>query len=334
MKSKLHLLEKIYQIAKNKPQNILLPEADIDQRVFEASIKLANLEICNVCVIGKSKTLLEKYKKANFNKLERIQIFDMDAMNQDIIRYANDLYLKRKKKGMTQKEAFDLMHNINYFACSLLADNKVDGVVTGATFTTKEVFIPAIHIIGAREKEHKISSYFIMLLNQEVYYFADCAVNINPDSETLANIAIDTANSAKLTGLEPQIAFLSFSTNNSASHQSIEKIQKAVKIAQKKAPELIIDGEMQVDSALIPEIRIRKYPNSKIKNSANILIFPDLNSGNIAYKLVERLAKSKAVGPILQGLNKPLNDLSRGCSTQDIIEISALTAFESINKLG
>jgi len=334
MKSKLQLLDKIYQIAKKKPQNILLPEADLDERVFEASMKLTNLGICNVCVIGKSKSLIEKYKKANFKHIEKIKIFDMDAMNQDLIKYANDLYLQRKHKGLNQETAFELMQDVNYFACSLLKNNEVDGVVTGATFTTKEVFIPAIQIIGAKEKDHKISSYFIMLLNQEIYYFADCAVNINPDSQTLANIAIDTARSAKLAGMDPQIAFLSFSTNNSAQDKSIEKIQEAIAIARTKAPQFIIDGEMQVDTALIPEIRKRKYPNSKLKNSANVLIFPDLNSGNIAYKLVERLAKSKAVGPILQGLNKPLNDLSRGCSTQDIIEISALTAFESINHLG
>ena len=188
----------------------------------------------------------------------------MDAMNQDLIKYAHDLYLQRKHKGLTQETAFELMQDVNYFACSLLKNNEVDGVVTGATFTTKEVFIPAIQIIGAKEKDHKISSYFIMLLNQEIYYFADCAVNINPDSQTLANIAIDTAKSAKLAGLDPQIAFLSFSTNNSAQDKSIEKNSKAVAIARTKAPQFIIDGEMQVDTALIPEIR--KKENIQIQN--------------------------------------------------------------------
>lgn len=334
MKSKLHLLEKIYQTAKKNPQNILLPEADIDERVFKASMELTRLGICNVSVIGKSKSLIEKYKKSNFKEIEKIRIFDLEAMNQDVIKYANDLYLKRKHKGLTQEKAFKLMQDVNYFACSLLKNNEVDGVVTGATFTTKEVFLPAIKIIGARDLNHKISSYFIMILNQEAYFFADCAVNINPDPITLANIALDTSLSAQKLGLEPITAMLSFSTNNSASHESIQKIQEALKIIKTKNPKLKIDGEMQVDAALIPEIRKRKYPESKIKKPANVLIFPDLNSGNIAYKLVERLAKSKAIGPILQGLNKPLNDLSRGCSVQDIIEISAITAFESINNLG
>lgn len=334
MKNKLNFLDKIHQIIKSNPQNILLPEADIDDRVFQASMILAKHKYCRVSVIGNSQSLINKYQKAGFSNLEDIQIFDMQANNQDVIKYANDLYLKRKHKGLTQEEAFDKMQNINYFACSLLMDSKVDGVVTGATFTTKEVFQPAIQIIGSKQKNHKISSYFIMLQNQEIYYFADCAVNINPDSQTLAQIAIDTSLSAKLLGIQPSVAFLSFSTNNSAQDPNISKIQEALKIVNKTNPELEIDGEMQVDSALIPEIRSRKYPNSKLTQPANILIFPDLNSGNIAYKLVERIAKAKAIGPILQGLNKPLNDLSRGCSIQDIVEISALTAFESINHLG
>jgi len=333
MNYRFKLLDKVYFQASQNPQRILLPEAEIDPRVFQAAIQLANDKICQVSVIGNTNSLLKKIKEENPQLVSQINIFDSDANNQDLIKYANQLYQKRKHKGMTQEEAYQLMQNVNYYACSLLNDNKVDGIATGATFTTKEVFQPALKILGTKDQFHRVSSYFIMLVNEQELFFADCAVNINPNARELAEIAIDTANTAKVFGLEPQIALLSFSTYNSASDESIDKIQAAIKIIKEKAPQLVVDGEMQVDAALIPEIRSRKAPNSPITKSANVLIFPDLNSGNIAYKLVERLAKAQAVGPILQGFKKPFNDFSRGCSTQDIYDIAAITAIESINNL-
>jgi phosphate acetyltransferase len=188
---------------------------------------------------------------------------------------------------------------------------------------------PALQIIGTKEKFHKVSGIFFMILENRLLLFADCAINIDPNSTELAEIAIDTAETAKRFGIEPKIAMLSFSTNGSAKHPDADKVREAVQMIKYKRPELIVDGEMQVDAALVPEISQRKFPNSKIKGEANVLIFPDLQSGNIAYKLVERLAKAEAIGPILQGLNKPVNDLSRGCSFQDIADLAAITACEA-----
>ena len=216
MSKKYKFLESIYYKVSNKDIRILLPEADIDDRVFEASVKLTLDNICKVSVIGDSKSLINKYNKIDKSLIEKIKIFDIESNNQVLIKFANKLYKKRKHKGLSQEKAYELMHNINYYACMLLDQDQVDGVVTGATFTTREVFKPALQIIGTKDIYHRISSYFIMNLNETTYFFADCAVNITPDSQTLSEIAIDTALTAKKMNIEPKVAFLSFSTNNSA----------------------------------------------------------------------------------------------------------------------
>ncbi|HJX05586.1 MAG TPA: phosphate acetyltransferase, partial [Candidatus Nanoarchaeia archaeon] len=240
-------------------------------------------------------------------------------------------YLKlRKKKGMTLEEAKKTMLLPHFFGAMMIKQGQADGMVSGINSETKP-FIPSFQIIGTHEAFEKVSGLFMMVWPEDgrLLFFADCSTIIDPDAKDLAQIAINTAETAKKFGVEPKIAMLSFSTKGSARHAIVDKVIEATKIAQYKRPDLIIDGEMQVDSALVPEVAKKKCPDSPIQGDANVLIFPDLDAGNIAYKLVERLAKAHAVGPIQQGLNMPVNDLSRGCSVQDIVDIAVITVAEA-----
>ncbi len=205
-----------------------------------------------------------------------------------------------------------------------------DGMVTGTTFPTDDSIRPALQIIKTEEKFHKVSGIFFMVLEKRLLLFADAAITINPNSHDLVDIAVDTAETAKKFGIKPRVAMLSFSTKGSADHPLVDKVQEAVRMLKYERPDIIVDGDLQVDAALVPKVAKKKCPKSPIQGDANILIFPDLESANIAYKLVERLAKAKAIGPLLQGLKKPVNDLSRGCSYQDIVNVTAFTVCESL----
>lgn len=213
----------------------------------------------------------------------------------------------------------------------MVADDHADGMVAGLACPTANTIRPALKIIGTREKFHKVSGFFFMILGEKVLLFADCAVIIQPDAHDLAAIAMDTAETARRFGLEPQIAMLSFSTNGSADHPEVDKVRQATKMVKNAQPNLIIEGEMQVDAALDADVCQRKFPNCPTPGDFNVLVFPDLAAGNIAYKLVERLAGAQAIGPIFQGLKKPINDLSRGCSPQDIVDLTAFTTVEAQN---
>jgi phosphate acetyltransferase len=203
-----------------------------------------------------------------------------------------------------------------------------DGMITGATHPTANSIRPVLQIIKTREKFHKVSGIFFMVLHNKPLLFADAAITVEPDSHDLRDIAIDTAETAKLFGIKPKIALLSFSTKGSAKHPLVDKVTEAVAMIKDRRPDLLVDGELQVDAALVPQVAKRKCPDSPLHGEANILIFPDLQSANIAYKLVERLAKAKAIGPLLQGLKKPVNKLSRGCNWQDVVNVAAFTVCE------
>jgi phosphate acetyltransferase len=235
------------------------------------------------------------------------------------------LYEIRKEKGLSKSGAKELIKDTNYFGTMLVQEKYASGMVTGVTYPTDMAIRPALQIIGTKRKFFKVSGVFFMSLENRTLLFADSAITINPNSHDLANIAIDTAETAQMFGLKPKVAMLSFSTKGSAKHPEVDKVREATALLKYRKPNMIVDGELQVDAAIVPEVAKIKCPKSILKGDANILIFPNLESANIAYKLVERLAKAKAIGPILQGLNKPVNDLSRGCHYKDIVKVTAFT---------
>ncbi|MDP4008730.1 MAG: phosphate acetyltransferase [Candidatus Peregrinibacteria bacterium] len=328
-------LERIKELAKLHPAKIIFPEG-IDVRILTAVGKIIEEGTAKPFLLGDIEELKKIAKLENINvPWEKVPV--IDPTDSDYIdRYTELLIALRADKGMTPKKAREQLKNPCYFATMMLYHEEVDAMIAGATWSTADTIKPAFEIIKSKEEFHRISSFFFMVQEKkdndpsnDVFLFADSAINIDPTAEELAEIAIDTAETAKRFNIEPKVAMLSFSTNGSGGdHPSVEKIQKAVEIAQKKRPDLIIEGEMQVDSALIPEVCEQKFPNSKIQGRANVLIFPDLNSGNISYKLVQRLGKYKALGPITQGLARPVNDLSRGCSVDDIINMAAISSIE------
>jgi phosphate acetyltransferase len=245
-----------------------------------------------------------------------------------VSEFADLLFEKRKNKGMTIEKATDAVKDPLYFGGLLLETGKIDVCVAGNVSSTGDVMRSAIHTVGVAEGISVVSSFFIMTFPDKMLCFGDCAVNPNPDYKQLADIAISSAtNFQAITGESPRVAMLSFSTNGSAAHELVEKVQEATKIVKEKAPHIPADGEMQLDAALVPAIGEKKFPGSKVAGNANVLIFPDLNAGNIGYKLTQRLAGAEAVGPIVQGLKKPYCDLSRGCSTDDMINVAAICSL-------
>ncbi|MFA4814681.1 MAG: phosphate acyltransferase [Candidatus Gracilibacteria bacterium] len=247
----------------------------------------------------------------------------------------------RELRGTTEEEARAKMANGHYFATMMVQEGLADGMLAGPVASSKERILPALEIIKTKEKLHKVSGFFFMVLpsdidpdaaNGGVLLFADCAVNIEPDAPTLADIAIDSAETAKRFGINPVIAMLSFSTAGGSDHPLVKKIREAAKIVKARRPDLLIEGEMQVDAALMDKVGALKDPGSLVAGKANVLIFPDLESGNISYKLVERLAGAKAIGPILQGLRKPVNEVSRGSDVNDIVNLAAITSIEASEK--
>ena len=299
----------IKEKAMSLQKTIILPETG-DERVLIAADKILSQKLAKLILIGNKQEILQNAEKLkiNLNNAEFIDNNDQNLINE----LGHEYFELRKHKDITIDEALEQVKDPNYFANMLLHLNRADGVVSGSISTTAATLRPAFKIIKTKKDSHKVSSFFFMQLKDRLLIFADCAVNILPTAEELAHIAIDTANNAKLFNIDPKVALLSFSTKGSAKHELIDKVKKAVKIAQDLEPDLVLDGEMQVDAALLPQVCQRKCKNCNLHGQANVLIFPDLQSGNIAYKLVERLAKADAIGPITQGLNKPVNDLSRG----------------------
>ncbi|MDA1060692.1 MAG: phosphate acetyltransferase [bacterium] len=322
-------IRKVRNYARKNPRSIVFPEGT-EARILKATEEILKEGIAIPILLGNSQTIKSKAKGLNIN-WKKVKIID-PTKSKLTKEFAKSFYELRKHKGVTPAQARKIVQDLNYFGTMMVHHDYADGMVTGTTHPTDDSIRPALQIIKTHEKFHKVSGVFFIILEKRLLLFADAAITINPNSHDLTNTAIDTAETAKCFGIEPKIAMLSFSTKGSADHPYIDKVKEAVNMVKYKRPDLIIDGELQVDAALVPEIAKRKCPKSEIQGDANVLIFPDLESANIAYKLVERLAKAKAIGPLLQGLKKPVNDLSRGCSYKDIVNVTAFTAHECNTK--
>lgn len=324
----------IREKAKKNPKIIVLPEGE-EPRMIKAAETIINEGLASLLLLGREENIKSKARELGIDLSNKIQIINPKD-SKKLKEYADSYYQLRKNKGVSSEEAFQLLENPLYFGALMVYHDDADGLVAGSINATGDVFRPALQTIKTAPGINIVSSSFIMVIpdcpygEKGVMVFADCALNPEPNAEQLADVAIASAATGKaLVGFEPRVAMLSFSTRGSGKHPLVDKVIEATKIAKEKKPELLIDGELQADAALIPSIGERKAPNSKIAGKANVLIFPDLHSGNIAYKLIERLAKAKAIGPISQGMRKPVNDLSRGCSVEDIVNVVAITVLQA-----
>ena len=329
----MSVLDSIKEKAKADVKHILLPEGSEERNVQAARI-ITDEKIAKVTLLGDEEEIKKVAEKFN------VCLCGIDIINPltdpDFEHYANGFYELRKAKGMTPEKARETIKNTLFYACMMIKEGKADGMVSGAINTTGNTLRPGLQIIKMAKGINTISSCFIMEIPNKEYgdkglmLFGDCAININPNPDELASIAIATANTAKtLLGMDPKVAMLSFSTKGSAKHENVDKVTAALAKVKELAPDLDVDGELQADAAMVPKVAALKAPGSKVAGHANVLIFPDLQAGNIGYKLVQRLAGAEAVGPVSQGFAKPINDLSRGCSIADIVSVVAITAVQA-----
>lgn len=328
----MSFIESIKERAKQNKKRIVLPET-MDRRVLEAAEKIIREDIADIILIGKEEEIVENSKGLDISGAKIINPFTSDLTEELTLEFVEI----RKNKGLTYDEAKKLLlEDYAYFACMLVKTGRADGVVSGACHSTANTLRPALQIIKTKPGTMLVSAFFLMVVpdcvygNNGVFVFADSGLVQNPNSEELAAIAKSSAESFELlVGSEPSVAMLSHSTKGSASHPDVDKVVNAVKIAKERYPQYKIDGELQLDAAIVPEVAATKAPDSNVAGHANVLIFPDLDAGNIGYKLVQRLAKAEAYGPVTQGIAAPVNDLSRGCNVDDIVGVVAITAVQA-----
>lgn len=331
----MELLNQIIERAKGNKQRIVLPEGT-EERTLKAADKAIADGVANIILVGCPQKIKELAAKNGLKHIDKVTIVDPKSYKQ------KDTYIKllvelRKSKGMTAEQATPLCEDPLYIGCLMIKNGDADGEVAGAQNFTGDVLRPALQIIKTKPGISVVSGAFLMFTRKPEYgdngllFFADCAVTPDPTAEQLAAIAISTGETAKtFTGKEPNVAILSFSTKGSAKHPLVDKVIEATKIAKAAAPNMSIDGELQADAAIVPSVAGKKAPESSVAGKANVLVFPSLEVGNIAYKLVQRLGDAEAVGPILQGMAAPVNDLSRGCSVEDVYNMIAITSNQAI----
>ncbi len=327
----MSFIEQIMERAKSDPKTIVLPEST-DIRVLEAASILSSKNFTNVILIGNESDIR---KSARHVDISNVRIVDSLNDNRHA-EYAKSFYELRKAKGVTYEQALEIMKNPLYFGVMMVKKGDADGMVAGAVNSSSNTLRPALQILKTAPGTKLVSAFFLMIVPDKsyghngVFIYADCGLVENPNAEQLSEIAISAAKSFRtLVQAEPNVAMLSYSTYGSAKSELTQKVIEATKIAREKAPELNIDGELQVDAAIVPKVGKMKAPGSPIAGKANVLVFPDLNSGNISYKLTQRLAHAEAYGPVTQGIAKPVNDLSRGCSAEDIVGVATITAVQA-----
>jgi len=324
------LIDKSILLNTHSRKVIVFPETDTT--ILKACSIILKKGIAIPLLIGEKSELMNLLSRNGISNIKDQHILDHleDKNSIQLDAYAKEFYEMRKKDGkeMTLEQARDLMCKPHYYGAMLVHKGVADGMISGIHSQTKP-YLPAFQIVKTKPGIPKASGLMIMQREDIVYFFADMGLNINPTAEELAAIALTTAATALKLNLEPKVAMLSFSTRDSAKDVSVDKVKRATQIAKEKSPELLIDGEIQGDAAIVPEVAMKKCRDSVLQGQANVLIFPDINSGNIAYKLVQRLAGFKAIGPIMQGLNKPINDLSRGASVDDVVELAAITVIQT-----
>ena len=308
---------------------VVLPESD-DERVLKAASKVLEIDGAKIILLGKKDEILARGGSLDLSGAQFIDISTSEYFDD----FASTLFELRKAKGMSKDEAKELMSRPEYFGTMLVDKGIAHAMVSGAKTTTADTIRPALQFVKMKDGISTVSGAFVMVLdgqsekNERVWFFADCAITPRPSAGQLAGIALSTANTAKSFGYEPKVAFLSYSTGDSAKGEMIDFVKEALEIAQKVAPDIAMDGPMQFDAAVDSKVAKSKMPNSKVAGQANVFIFPDLNCGNITYKAVQRSANALAIGPILQGLKKPVNDLSRGCSVDDIVNTVLISALQ------
>ncbi|ARD48735.1 phosphate acetyltransferase [Sporosarcina sp. P37] len=320
------LFEGIRNTLEGKGKTIVLPEGE-DVRILEAAVHLQQEGIVTPVLLGNEEAVKKAAEDGGFD-ISEIQL--IDPASASYFEELAEKFVERRAGKATIEQAREQLKDVNYFGTMLIYTGRVDGLVSGAAHSTADTVRPALQIIKTKPGISKTSGAFIMMKEEERLIFADCAITVNPSAQELAEIAVESTKTAKAFGIDPRVAMLSFSTKGSAVTEETEKVVEAAKIAKELAPDLLIDGEFQFDAAYVPSVAAKKAPESVIKGDANVFIFPTLDAGNIGYKLTERLGGYEAIGPILQGLNGPVNDLSRGCSAEDVYKLSIITAAQSL----
>ena len=324
----MDLFDNLKQKVAGANKTIVFPEGQ-EPRIFRAAIRLKNDGLVVPILLGKVDEIKQNAENEGVD-LGDIELIDPNTYPEDKFAEMVEDFVERRKGKNTKEQAETMLRDVNYFGTMLVYMDKADGLVSGAIHSTGDTVRPALQIIKTKPGVSRTSGAFVMVKGDERYLFADCAININPGAQELAEIAVESANTAKIFDIDPQVAMLSFSTMGSAKSDEVTKVQEAVKLAKELAPNEKIDGELQFDAAFVPVVAKQKAPESEVAGHANVFIFPELQSGNIGYKIAQRLGGFEAIGPVLQGLNKPVSDLSRGSVEEDVYKVAIITAAQAL----